>query len=126
MLFWLLAGIVVYYLAVLSPSLVLIPQIGLGSYLGSRDIRPDMGKIEGRMRRAVDNLRESFPVFLGLGTLALVVPEADIALAVTGAMTFVVARAAYHIAYMMGIPLLRSTIWTVGGVGLGLMAIALV
>ncbi len=126
MLFWILAGIVVYYLAVLSPSLVLIPQIGLGSYLGSRDSRPDVGKIEGRLRRAVDNLRESFPIFLGLGVLAFVVPDADSGMATTGAMTFVIARLAYHLIYLMGIPLLRSTIWTVGAIGLGLMAVALV
>lgn len=126
MLFWILTGIVVYFAAVLSPSLILIPKIGLGSYLGSRDTRPDPSVIEGRMRRAVDNLRESFPVFLGLGALAHAVPEADVGLAATGAATFVIARATYHIVYMMAVPVLRSTIWTVGAVGLIIMAVAIV
>ncbi len=126
MLFWILIGIVVYFVAVVTPSTILIPQIGLGSYVGPRDVRPEIGKLEGRAKRAVDNLRESFPVFLGLSALAFVIPTADIGLATTGAATFVIARAAYHIVYLMGIPLLRSAIWTVGAVGLGLMAIALV
>lgn len=126
MLSWILIGIAVYYVAVMTPSTILIPQIGLGSYLGPRDTRPEIGQLEGRAKRAVDNLRESFPVFLALGALAFVIPAADIALATTGAAIFVVARAAYHIVYLMGIPLLRSAIWTVGAVGLGIMAFALI
>lgn len=126
MLLWIFAGIIVYYVAVLSPSLFLIPQIGLASYLGTRDSRPDMGTMEARLRRAVDNLRENFPVFLALAVLTIVVPETDQGLAVTGAATFVIARAAYHAVYLLGIPVLRSTLWTVGAVGMGIMAFAIV
>lgn len=125
MLFWILTGIIVYVAIVMSPSLILIPQIGLGSYLGSRDTRPDPSVIEGRCRRAVDNLRESFPVFLGLGALAFAVPEADLAFAATGAAIFVIARAVYHMLYLMAVPVLRSAVWTVGAVGLVMMALAL-
>ena len=68
----------------------------------------------------------NFPTFLALAVLAMIVPETDMAFAKLGAAIFVVSRAIFHVVYMMGIPVLRSVIWTAGWIGQIMMAVALV
>ncbi|MCI2399774.1 MAPEG family protein [Aliiroseovarius subalbicans] len=88
---------------------------------GNRDTRPEPGVLGGRMERALVNMIEALIVFLPLAVLA----EAKGIDATTGATVFLLARVAYVPAYAAGIPLLRSAIWTVGHVGLGMMVWAL-
>ncbi len=84
---------------------------------GNRDVAPDPTVMVGRMQRALTNMIEALIVFLPLAVLA----QAQGTDATTGAAIFVLARIAYVPAYAVGIPLLRSAIWTVGHVGLGMM-----
>ena len=58
--------------------------------------------------------------------LALHLPGAEGAAAARGAMIFAVARAVYLPLYLAAVPWLRSLSWTVGFVGLAMMALALV
>ena len=90
--------------------------------LGNRDqIRPFT--VAGqRAARALANLQEAMPVFLGLALLdMLLVPEAP--LAKTGALVFLIARAVYLAIYLAGIPVVRSLVFTVSWVGLALMLV---
>ena len=126
MLFWIFAGMVVFYTAAMSPSLFLIGRLGVMGYMGARDEEPTKARIHARATRAVDNFRENFPTFLALAILAFVIPVTDMSMATTGAAIFVISRAVFHIVYMMGIPVLRSVVWTIGAIGQLMMAFALV
>jgi len=93
---------------------------GLKERLGNRDhMRPLM--VTGqRAARALANMQEAMPVFLGLAFLdMLIVPEA--AMARTGALVFLIARAVYVAIYMAGIPVVRTLVFAAGWVGLALM-----
>lgn len=126
MLFWIFAALTVYYLGLFLPSLFLMPRIGLAAYAGSRDEEPTPAPMHGRALRAHANLRENMIAFGLLASLVLIVPEADVAAATTGAMVFVLARAVYLPLYLFAVPWLRSTAWTVGFIGLVMMALALI
>lgn len=125
MLFWIFAGLLVYATIIMIPSLYLLGQIGLMGYSKGRDDEPIASPAHGRALRALRNTKENMPIFLALAILALVIEGTDMAQAIFGAKTFVIARALYAPAYMSAIPFLRSTVYTVGLIGLFVMAIAL-
>ncbi|KQN76225.1 MAPEG family protein [Sphingomonas sp. Leaf62] len=82
------------------------------------------GVISGRAQRALDNLKESYPAFIGLA-LALAVSGRTGGLGATGAILWFVARIIYHPLYLFGVPYLRSMAWIVSMLGLLLMLIRL-
>lgn len=125
MLFWILCAITLYYLGLFLPPVLLIPRIGIVAYVGSRDAEPDPNVLHARAKRADRNLSENLPVFLALGVLSMIVGEADTAQALLGAQIFVLARVAYLPVYLMAVPWLRSGLWTVGWLGIVVMALAL-
>ncbi|MEM7242421.1 MAG: MAPEG family protein [Pseudomonadota bacterium] len=127
MIFWMLAAMALYYVGLFLPSPFLMQRIGVMTYFtGARDDDPTPQKLHGRIKRAHVNLGESMPIFLALGVLALIVKDANLALATAAAMVFVIARAVYLPAYILGIPVLRSAIWSVGFSALLVMAYALI
>jgi len=126
MLFWMLAGVVVYYAYVFAPSLFTFARLGPAYFMGARDSDPTPGPVHGRAQRAHRNYQENLAPFLGLGVLALIVPDADTAQAVLGAQVFVLARIAYLPSYLAAVPVLRSGLYTVSFVGLVMMGLALV
>ncbi len=94
-------------------------------YLRSaRDERPPAPVMAGRMERALRNMLEALPVFLPLALLAEIKGIED-GWALTGAAVFFFARLAYVPGYAVGIPLLRSAIWTVGLAGLVMMVVGI-
>jgi len=140
MVTWLLLGIAVHFVAVFLPALFLLPQIGFGGYLGSRDGEPGAQGMYGRARRILRNSNENLAAFVGLAAAALALnavqgeavilpvgsPGAvDMELATLGAMIFVIARASYIPLYLLGVPLIRSGAWIAGFCGLILMGYAL-
>jgi uncharacterized MAPEG superfamily protein len=92
--------------------------------LGSRDEQPPLSRLGGRAQRALDNMHEAMPVFLALAILH-VFRRTPGELATTGSAVFSIARTAYVPAYISGIPGLRSAVWAVSCIGLGLMVVAL-
>ncbi len=82
------------------------------------------GVMAGRAQRALDNLKESYPAFIGLA-LALAVSGRTGGLGATGAILWFVARIIYHPLYLFGVPYLRSMAWIVSMLGLLLMLIRL-
>lgn len=125
MVTWLLLGTALYVLTFFTPALFLLSKLGLGSYLGPRDEEPMANVMHGRAVRANRNFNENYPVFMGLGILALVVPEANMALATTGAAVFVLARLAFFVLYLTGIPVVRSAAYLTGFAGLLAIAFSL-
>ena len=126
MIIWLLAGMGLYLANVYLAGVLLFAVAGPRVYMGPRDSLPEDSVLRGRALKASANFAESLPIFLGLGVLSFVVPEADQQLALVGAQMFVLSRLAYIAVYVAGVPFIRSIVFTVGLVGLGAMALALV
>ena len=122
--FWLLAGLGVYLLQVYGAAGIYLPAEGLMNHMGSRDNLPEKGVMTERMDRALVNMKENLPLFITLGLMVLIVEGADQALAVKGAMIWVLARLAYVVLYLISIPLTRSVAWVVSMVGLVMMLVS--
>jgi uncharacterized MAPEG superfamily protein len=93
--------------------------------LGPRDQMRPLTVTGQRAQRALTNMQEALPVFLGLALMNLIVaPEAG--LAVTGAWVFLIARVVYVPLYLGGVSVARTLAWVASWVGLILMLIPLV
>jgi uncharacterized MAPEG superfamily protein len=88
--------------------------------LGNRDhVRP-LTVVGERASRALANMHEALPVFLALALLNMIV-DTVASIAITGATIFLIARVLYVGVYMAGVPVVRTLIWAVSWVGLGMM-----
>jgi uncharacterized MAPEG superfamily protein len=88
--------------------------------LGNRDhVRP-FTVVGERASRALANMHEALPVFLALAILNMIVGTAA-GMAITGATVFLIARVVYVAVYMAGVAVVRTLVWAVGWVGLGMM-----
>ena len=93
--------------------------------LGPRDGLADATVGAARCGRAQRNMEESLFFFLPLALLLIITGKAD-GMGLTGALVFVVARAAYLPAYIIGVPALRTLIWTAGLIGIVMMLLRLI
>ena len=86
--------------------------------IGPRDeVRPTLAKIGGRIERAWDNFRETFPIF----AVAVLMGQAlglHTPLSLLGAQIYIWARLIYVPAYVIAIPFTRTLIWTASFVGI--------
>lgn len=126
MLFWILAGLLVYLANIYLPAVMYMPTEGVMTHMGSRDDLPAENAMVGRARRSVVNLKENMPFFLTLGVLALVVDSVNMDQAILGAKLFVFGRIAYIAFYLISIPFTRSAAYTVGLIGCVMMGLALI
>jgi uncharacterized MAPEG superfamily protein len=88
--------------------------------LGPRDIQRPLTVVGARTQRALANMHEALPVFLGLALMNMIVDSLTW-VSVTGAWIFLIARVVYLPLYMAGIPVLRTLCWAVSWVGLVMM-----
>ena len=96
----------------------------LAENLGPRDHMRPLTVTGQRAARALANMHEALPVFLGLALLNVIVaPEASLAL--TGAWVFLIARILYVPLYLAGVPAVRTLAWIASWVGLILMLMPL-
>ncbi len=96
----------------------------LATALGPRDDVPEPPRLAQRADRALKNMMEALPVFLTLALLCIIQGK-DTDTARMGAMVFLVARTLYIPSYLSGVSGLRSLVWMIGWVGLGMMIAAL-
>lgn len=109
-----LLGLVQLLLAVLAS----VGARGMPWALGPRDdAGAPLGKIGGRLDRAYKNFLESFAFFAAAVLLAHALGKSTPHSAL-GAQIYIWARALYVPAYVLGIPFLRTLIWTAGLVGI--------
>ena len=96
----------------------MLGQRGLGWTASSRDnaLGPLDG-VAGRLERARANFMETF-VFFAAVVLAGYVLQRQTAMTALGAQLYFWARLAYVPVYALGIPYLRTLIWTVSIVGI--------
>ena len=96
----------------------------LAENLGPRDHMRPLTVTGQRAARALANMHEALPVFLGLALLNLIVaPQASLAL--TGAWVFLIARVLYVPLYLGGVPAVRTLAWVASWVGLIMMLVPL-
>jgi uncharacterized MAPEG superfamily protein len=90
---------------------------------GNRDNLPEPSPLAGRADRAAKNTAENLVLFVALALVAqIAVPDSPRAL--LGAQIFFWCRVAYLPIYYAGIPYVRTAVWAVSVVGLGLMVAA--
>lgn len=90
---------------------------------GNRETTPEVSPIAGRADRAARNMLESLPIFtaaLVAARLGGAAPETI----VPGAHVFVWSRWVYLAVYLTGVPYLRTLVWLVSVVGMGMVAAA--
>lgn len=76
--------------------------------------------VSRRLKRALDNLLETYPAFVALA-LALAVTGKAGGIAATGAWLYLAARVAFVLLYAAGIPVIRTLVWVISIVGLVMM-----
>ena len=113
MLFW---AVELTFLKVLESVILCAKQASPTELAGNRDIFVPEG-IAGRATRAHRNMLENLPLF---AALALIVHVAGLSsdASVLGAQIFVIARLAFAIIYIIGIPWLRTAAFLISVVGL--------
>ena len=92
--------------------------------LGPRDTVLEKSVSSQRCGRAQRNMEEALFFFLPLALLLIITGKAD-GMALTGALVFVIARAAYLPAYFFGVFGLRTIVWAAGLAGIVMMALRL-
>jgi uncharacterized MAPEG superfamily protein len=92
-------------------------QYGLRWAASPRDEEtPPPGVLLGRVRRALSNMLETFPLFAA-AVLAVAVTHRLNAWSLVGAHLYFWARLAYLPLYAAGVPLVRSLVWNVALLG---------
>lgn len=113
--------------SVLLLLLQIVLQAGTSADLGPKYLfsprdeeRESSSVVSRRLKRALDNLLESYPAFVALA-LALAVTGKGGGTAATGAWLYLWARVAYLGLYAVGIPVVRTLVWMGSIVGLVMM-----
>jgi uncharacterized MAPEG superfamily protein len=91
--------------------------------LSNRDDLPEPSPLAARADRAARNMLENLLLFTAALTAARLAGAEPARLAL-GARVFFWARLAYFPAYLAGIRYLRTALWAVGVVGIGIIAMA--
>ena len=112
----------------LSICLVVL-QIVLAAQLGNREFglkwaasprdqpAPEPGILLGRVRRALANMLETFPLFAA-AVLAVAVTHRFNQWSLVGAHIYLWSRVAYVGLYAAGVPVVRSLVWNVALLGI--------
>jgi uncharacterized MAPEG superfamily protein len=90
---------------------------------GNRDAMPPPTAASARADRAAANMLENLILFVAL---VVAVGGQNPERAELGAAIFLIARAVYWPIYLLGIPVVRTVVWTVGAVGLVILGSAAV
>jgi uncharacterized MAPEG superfamily protein len=85
---------------------------------GARDNTPPLeGKLAGRLDRAFNNFRETFPIFIAAVFLITILARHD-ARTEWGSQLYFWMRVLYLPLYAFGIPFLRTLVWIAATVGI--------
>ena len=93
---------------------------GMLAAFGNREHMPEAQDFAGRTERAGRNMLENMVLFTALVLVATVGGVADPHVEL-GARVFYWARIVYIAVYMAGIPYLRTAVWSVSVVGMGMI-----
>jgi uncharacterized MAPEG superfamily protein len=119
-LVWLLWAVALTFAQMLVAVSGATLQVGLPALAGNREGLPACSGWAGRAYRAHHNMLESLVLFAALVLVAVVTDRTN-GTTLLGAQLFFWARLAYAAVYLAGIPWLRTGVWLVSVVGLGLI-----
>ena len=92
-------------------------QVGLPTLVGNREGLAPFTGWAGRAQRAHHNMLENLVLFAALVLVAVAAQKTN-STTLAGAQVFFWARVAYAVVYLIGIPWLRTAVWTVSVIGL--------
>jgi uncharacterized MAPEG superfamily protein len=119
---WLSTALGIVYL--LAAVLASVAGRGMPWALGPRDEGwPEIGKTGARLERSWKNFAETFPLFVAAILIEASVGH-DSSLAPIGAQLYFWGRVAFLPAYALGLPVVRTLIWTVSFAGIVLILAA--
>jgi len=118
---WLLWSVLLAFAQVVAMATGATLQAGLPTLAGNRQGMPELTGWVGRLQRAHRNMIENLVLFAAL-VLIVVVAGRSNATTLMGAQVFFWARLVYAFVYGAGIAWLRTGVWTVSVVGMGMMA----
>jgi uncharacterized MAPEG superfamily protein len=121
-LVWAVALAVVQMLVAVSGATL---QVGLPMLASNRDNMPRLTGWVGRAERAHYNMLESLPLF-ATAVLICALTNKFNATTLLGAQLFFWARLAYAAVYVIGLPWIRTAVWSVSVLGLVLIFVRLV
>ena len=101
------------------------PQRGLKWNVGPRDEPVILTGMAGRLERAFANFRETFPLFAAAVIVTYLSGRIGY-LTAHGALLYVAARVVYAPLYAFGVPFVRSFVWLLSLIGLGMVLAAMV
>jgi uncharacterized MAPEG superfamily protein len=116
---WSVVLFVAYMVAQATPALL---EQGPAFNAGPRDNPPPLGIMAGRGKRAFENFKETYPLFIALA-LGLALTGRGGGEAATGAWLWFGGRIVYLPLYLAGVPWLRTLAYAVSVVGLAMMAV---
>ena len=119
-LVWLLWAVALAFAQMLIAVSGATLQVGLPALAGNREGLPACTGWAGRADPAPPKKRESLVLFAALVLVAVVTDRTN-ATTLLGAQLFFWARLVYAAVYLAGIPWLRTGVWLVSVVGLGLI-----
>jgi uncharacterized MAPEG superfamily protein len=110
---------------VLLPTPLRTAETGTAYNMGARDAPgPPVGKLTGRLLRAQANLFETLPLFAAAVLIAHVANREGTQ-TLWGASLYLGARVVYIPLYALGIPVVRTLVWSVSLVGLIMVLLAI-
>lgn len=121
---YLLFSVILCFAQVVVLAVVATGQVGLAPLAGNRENMGELPGLAGRAKRAHLNMIENLVLFAALVLIA-VVAQKTTPLTALGAMVFFWARLVFAIVYLAGIPWLRTAVWGVSVVGMGMIAVSL-
>ncbi len=100
-------------------------QVGLSLLAGNRESMPELSGFAGRAKRAHLNMTENLVLFAALVLVATAANKLN-AMTALGATIFFWSRLVYAVVYLLGITWLRTGIWFVSVIGMGIIASQLI
>ena len=104
---------VVVALVLVAQATGAMGRLGMGYMLSSRDEPRELGRYTARLERALSNSVVAMALFAP-AVLILAVGERTTSASLLSAQVFLIARIAYLVAYVAGIPGLRTLAWLAG------------
>ena len=119
-------SIVLGFIHILASGHATTRQYGTAWNMGARDAAmPALNPLAGRLDRASQNFKETFPLFAAAVLIAHVAGRNG-ALTFWGAQLYFFGRLVYGPVYALGIPYLRSVVWGGATAGIVMVLLALI
>ncbi|GBQ30020.1 hypothetical protein HLH34_11655 [Gluconacetobacter azotocaptans] len=120
------AGAMLLFVHIIIPSTLKTRQYGIDWNTGPRDeTMPPLNPVIARLARAQANFQETFPIAI-VALIGVVVTGRESDLSAIGGWIWLAARLLYLPLYAFGVEKIRSIVFLVSLVGLGLVLYALV